>query len=292
MASHREQADEGRRTEPERSVAKARSWVWFRTDPAGRSPALEEFERLPAEPRAGLATRMERYRDGTSRFKDVDSLGDGIYELRCRHLNNEYRLLFTLWGPRCVALTVFSKNQRATPQRDLDRAQTRAAAWREADAQSATPPASDPFPADELGPHVEQAKADDPAFRAAHEDSEQQHRIVDSLVGLRHSFGLSQSEVARRMGVRQPTVSGFETEGSDPRLSTLQRYARAVGARLRLGVEVPRTCDWVSSSTIAYHDGDATGTDAAEVHRGDVVRRWDPATSRRAVQPARWVVAS
>lgn len=39
--------------------------------------------------------------------------------------------------------------------------------------------------------------------------------------------------------MRQPTVSGFEKEPSDPKLSTLQRYARALDARLRLVLEVP-----------------------------------------------------
>ncbi len=86
---------------------------------------------------------------------------------------------------------------------------------------------------DEFGPYVEGAKRD-PAFRAAFEDAEDLHHTLDSLVALRKALGLSQKAVAERMGVRQPTVSGFETEGSDPRVSTLQRYARAVDARLRL----------------------------------------------------------
>ncbi len=41
------------------------------------------------------------------------------------------------------------------------------------------------------------------------------------------------------MGVRQPTVSGFEKGSSDPRLSTVQRYARALDARVRLVLEIP-----------------------------------------------------
>jgi DNA-binding XRE family transcriptional regulator len=86
---------------------------------------------------------------------------------------------------------------------------------------------------DEFRPYLEEAKRD-PGFRAAFEDADDLHRTLDRLVALRKAKGLSQKEVAERMGVRQPTVSGFETEGSDPRLSTLQRYARAVDARLRL----------------------------------------------------------
>lgn len=72
--------------------------------------------------------------------------------------------------------------------------------------------------------------------RTAYEDSQARHRVIDSLVRLRARFGLTQTGLAHAMGVKQPTVSGFETEGSDPRLSTLQRYARAVDASIWISV--------------------------------------------------------
>jgi transcriptional regulator with XRE-family HTH domain len=71
-----------------------------------------------------------------------------------------------------------------------------------------------------------------PETRAAYEDSQARHHVIDALVRLRNRLGFTQTDVARQMGVKQPSVSGFETEGSDPRLSTLQRYARAVDATL------------------------------------------------------------
>lgn len=104
---------------------------------------------------------------------------------------------------------------------------------------------------DEFGPFLENAKTD-PEFLAAFEDAAHVARIMDSLVWHRRASKISQSEVARRMGVRQPTVSQFENEGADPRISSIHRYARAVGARLRLIVEVPRSCDWLPTSRITY----------------------------------------
>jgi phage-related protein len=86
---------------------------------------------LPPTPRGQLAVRINRYLAGETRYKDVDSLGDGILELRVRHGNNHYRVLFMLWGPHCVGLTAFYKNQQQTPASDLSRAKTRAARWRE-----------------------------------------------------------------------------------------------------------------------------------------------------------------
>lgn len=72
--------------------------------------------------------------------------------------------------------------------------------------------------------------------RASYHDAQTRSRLVDLLVKLRNRRGLTQRAVADKMGVKQPTISGFETEGSDPRLSTLLRYARSVDATLWITV--------------------------------------------------------
>jgi phage-related protein len=109
-----------------------RRWIWFRSEPGGRRVALEEFEALAIHGQAGLAKVMQRYRDGQSRRQDVDSMGDGIFELRYRRGTERFRLLFMPWGPHLVALTAFQKKQPKTPKPDLDRARTRAKRWRHA----------------------------------------------------------------------------------------------------------------------------------------------------------------
>jgi transcriptional regulator with XRE-family HTH domain len=126
---------------------------------------------------------------------------------------------------------------------------------------------------DELETYLSEAQQD-PVFRAAYEDAEERHSILDRLVGLRRLRRLSQSAVAARMGVRQPAVSGFETEGSDPRLSTLQRYARAVEARLRLVLVIPSACDWVSTGANAYQGARPQGSAGASVREGDLAEEW------------------
>lgn len=57
------------------------------------------------------------------------------------------------------------------------------------------------------------------------------------LVILRREAGLSQGEVAERMGVTQQAVSKFERYDTDPKLSTVRRYANAVGALIEHRVE-------------------------------------------------------
>jgi transcriptional regulator with XRE-family HTH domain len=55
-------------------------------------------------------------------------------------------------------------------------------------------------------------------------------RLVDELVVRRRASGLSQTEVAARMGTSQSAVARLEASVGDLRVSTLERYAAAVGA--------------------------------------------------------------
>jgi transcriptional regulator with XRE-family HTH domain len=52
------------------------------------------------------------------------------------------------------------------------------------------------------------------------------------LTSRRLSVGLSQTEVAARMGTSQSAVARLEAGESDVRVSTLERYAAAVGVTL------------------------------------------------------------
>lgn len=145
---------------------------------------------------------------------------------------------------------------------------------------------------DEFGPYLEEANRD-PEFRAAYEDELLRHKLIDSLVALRRTQGLTQSDVARRMNVRQPTISGFETESSDPRVSTLQRYARAVGARIVARVDMPADCDWVSVGAASYRR-DISGVVNAprsKVSGSDIGRRWY-ASSKAASDRSSWTLGA
>jgi transcriptional regulator with XRE-family HTH domain len=48
----------------------------------------------------------------------------------------------------------------------------------------------------------------------------------------RAAAGLTQAEVARRMGTTQPVVARLERPGANPRYATLERALRATGHRL------------------------------------------------------------
>jgi ribosome-binding protein aMBF1 (putative translation factor) len=71
-------------------------------------------------------------------------------------------------------------------------------------------------------------QADEQAARMA----EDRGRLVRELAGQRQAAGLSQTEVAARMGTSQSAVARLESGTADVRASTLERYAAAVGGQI------------------------------------------------------------
>ena len=68
-----------------------------------------------------------------------------------------------------------------------------------------------------------------PGFR---EMARRRRELGRELVELRHRSGLSQTQVAARMGTSQSAVARLEAGEVDVRMSTLERYAAAVGQSL------------------------------------------------------------
>lgn len=62
--------------------------------------------------------------------------------------------------------------------------------------------------------------------------------LISLLAGMRKASGMSQQAVADLMGTTQSAVSDIESGQVEPRLSTLTRYASALGADLEIGVRV------------------------------------------------------
>jgi len=72
--------------------------------------------------------------------------------------------------------------------------------------------------------------------RIEHEEGE----LVDALLKARHDAGLTQAELAKRMGTQAPAVARLErslaTGKHSPSLATLRRYIEACGRKLELRV--------------------------------------------------------
>ncbi|MGF3055596.1 helix-turn-helix domain-containing protein [Microbacterium sp. YY-01] len=93
--------------------------------------------------------------------------------------------------------------------------------------------------------------------------------LLEALIRLREKHNLSQNDIAERMGVSLPTVIAFERYDANPKLSTIRRYALAVGASISHSVS-DACCD-VSESRFDSIIGN-----------GD---RWRAGTRR---SPAKW----
>lgn len=80
--------------------------------------------------------------------------------------------------------------------------------------------------------------ARDPAFRTAYEALHDEFAALAALLEARTEAGLTQAEVARRMGVSQPVLARIESslgkQDHSPSLHTLRRYAEACGMELQI----------------------------------------------------------
>lgn len=73
-----------------------------------------------------------------------------------------------------------------------------------------------------------------PGFRemALRRMAQDRRRLVTDLTAERQAAGLSQTEVAARMGTSQSAVARLESGEPDARASTLERYAAAIGCEI------------------------------------------------------------
>lgn len=79
----------------------------------------------------------------------------------------------------------------------------------------------------------------DPEFRAIYEEEAAKSELWLQLVEARQAAGLTQAQMAERLGVSQAQVSRIEKRGYDSyTLKTLRRYVAALGEGFTLEVKV------------------------------------------------------
>ena len=77
----------------------------------------------------------------------------------------------------------------------------------------------------------------DAATRAEFDAQAPEFETARELVAARAKAGLSQAQVAERMGTTQSTVARLESGMHPPSLRTVQRFAQAVGGRAVVRIE-------------------------------------------------------
>lgn len=78
-------------------------------------------------------------------------------------------------------------------------------------------------------------------FRKAYDSLELEYQIAAQMLNARTRAGLTQDAVAARMGTTKSAISRLESAGKHtPSLTTLKRYARAVGCELQVKLAKPK----------------------------------------------------
>jgi ribosome-binding protein aMBF1 (putative translation factor) len=81
----------------------------------------------------------------------------------------------------------------------------------------------------------------DPEYRAIYDEEGAKKELWLQLVEARQALGLSQRELAKRLGVSQPQIARIEKRGYDAyTLNSLRRYVEALGNGFSLEVKVRR----------------------------------------------------
>ena len=84
--------------------------------------------------------------------------------------------------------------------------------------------------------YVKKRKKTDRVFAKDFDTGYEQFKIGVLLKQAREDAGLTQEELARKLGTQKTAVSRIENHAEDIKLSTLEKFASALGKQLRVEV--------------------------------------------------------
>ncbi len=73
-----------------------------------------------------------------------------------------------------------------------------------------------------------------PGVRGAMEESRVENEIADAIIEARLASGLTQEQLAKKIGTNQAAISRLENGEANPRLSTLKKLANALNAEFKV----------------------------------------------------------
>jgi len=84
--------------------------------------------------------------------------------------------------------------------------------------------------------YIRKRKAGDPEFAEGFDSGYEQFKIGVMLKQAREEAGMTQEELAARMNTKKTAISRIENHAEDIKLSTLEKFAHALGRKLKLEV--------------------------------------------------------
>lgn len=88
----------------------------------------------------------------------------------------------------------------------------------------------------DLQKYIKKRKKRDPEFANGFDTGYEQFKIGVLLKQAREEAGLTQEELAVRLDTKKSAISRIENHAEDIKLSTLEKFAHALGKNLRLEV--------------------------------------------------------
>src|ERR1700686_5876066 len=80
----------------------------------------------------------------------------------------------------------------------------------------------------------------EPKYRKAYEALEEEFVLASAVIDVRNRAGLTQEELARKMGTTQPVVARLESGRSRPSMQTLERLPHPPPPAPALSLRPPR----------------------------------------------------
>ncbi|MGN6255625.1 MAG: type II toxin-antitoxin system RelE/ParE family toxin [Solirubrobacterales bacterium] len=202
---------------------------------------MKEFLKgLSEEDAAAVAAAMNEVRE--QGLRSAKHLRGEIYEVRTSGNRFTYRLLFAPQGrQRQVLLTLVAlrKKTQKTPSQITHLAQQRLRDWeriiisKEASFlryNKGKKMTEEPDVLDEL---IAERTARNPDFPKFLKAAERRRALLGELAAMRERRSQSQTAVAAEMKTSQSSVARLEGSAGDARLSTIDRYAEALGFRVQ-----------------------------------------------------------
>ena len=89
---------------------------------------------------------------------------------------------------------------------------------------------------DDLDRSIAEWKERNPGLTKGFDEGYENFKIGVLFKVSREQAGLTQEEVARRLGTKKSAISRIENHAEDIRLSTLHKYAEALGRKISLDI--------------------------------------------------------
>jgi ribosome-binding protein aMBF1 (putative translation factor) len=74
----------------------------------------------------------------------------------------------------------------------------------------------------------------DPEYRKAYEALQPRYALISELIRLRNEKKMTQSELAKRLGMHQSAIARFETGVLNPSFDFVSRLTNALGMKLKI----------------------------------------------------------